>query len=208
MPGRTLVGVAILLGATASLDGQSQHEGRSRVTAFDGVVALINDSTPEPSSGRLDLDVQVMVWAPTALLPFHFLRLTHTPGRDIQAQLFVWWLHPAGVPPDRLPADRRCSASAQNTPVCVAKVEGGGGVDWGELLAGIFASRACSLWLSGPLSVTADAGDLVVRVRETGNDRYEEYVCNAPRGASRPGARQAAQVMDVLEKAVAAARRQ
>lgn len=204
MPGRTLVGVLMLLSATSSLDGQSRPEGRSRIPAFDSVVALIHDSTLEPASGRLDLDVQVMIWGPTALLPVPFLRLTHTPGRDIQAQLFAWWLHPASVPPDRLPSERRCSVSGQNTPVCVAKVESVGGVDWGELLAGIFASRACSLWLSGPLSVTADAGDLVVRVRERGNDRYEEYVCNAPRGSSRPGARQAAQVMDVLEKAVAA----
>jgi hypothetical protein len=194
--------------ATSSLDGQLPPESRSRLAAFDNLVALTNDSTLEPSSGRLDVDVQIMVWAPTALVPVPFLRLTHTPGRDIEASLFAWWLHPAGVPPDTLPPDRRCSTSAQNTPVCVARVQSIGSVDWGELLAATFASRACSLWLSGPVSAMADAGDLVVRVREPGDDRYEEYVCNGPRGASRPGARQAAQVMDVLEKAVAAARRE
>jgi hypothetical protein len=55
--------------------------------------------------------------------------------------------------------------------------------------------------------VTADAGDLIVRLYEPGTDRYEEYMCNAPQRASKPGARQAAQVMDVLEEAAAAARR-
>jgi hypothetical protein len=41
---------------------------------------------------------------------------------------------------------------------------------------------------------------------EPGTDRYEEYMCNAPYGA--PSVRQAAQVMDVLQKAATAARRQ
>jgi len=150
-----------------------------------------------------------MVWAPTALMPVPFLRLAHTQGGDLQADVFVWWSHAAYVPDDRLPQNRRCRAPGQSSPVCVAKIDVAGSVDWGHQLANIFASRACSLSLhSGPVRVVADAGDLVVRVYEAGTDRYEEYSCNAPRGDTSAGARQAAEVMDVLEKAVTAARRQ
>lgn len=201
-----LLGVLFLLSASSWLDGQSQPAGRSRFPAFDNVIALTRESTEEPSSVQLDLDVRVMVWAPTALRPVPFLRLTHTPGRDLQANVFVWWLRSAGVEPGRLPPGKRCGAPAQDTPVCVAKIDVVGSVDWGELLANIFASRACSLWFSGPLSVTADAGDLVVRVYEPGTDRYDEYMCNAPHLSSGAGARHAATVMKVLEKLEIAAR--
>jgi hypothetical protein len=205
MTGRTLLGVLILLSTTSWLKGQSRPATRTR--AFDNVIALAKASAQEPSPVRLDLDVQVLVWAPTALVPVPFLRLTHTPGNDLQANVLVWWLQSSAVGPG-LPLDRRCGAPGQDTPVCVAQIEVAGSVDWGEVLANIFASRACSLWFSGPLSVTADAGDLVVRVYEPGTDRYEEYMCNAPHGASGAGARHAAQVMDVLQKAATAARRQ
>ena len=88
--------------------------------------------------------------------------------------------------------------------VCVAKIDAVQTIDWGEVLADIFASRACSLSLrSGPVAITTDAGDLVVRVYEPGANRYEEYLCNAPRHDSRAGARQASEVMDVLQKAIA-----
>jgi hypothetical protein len=209
MRDRTLLGVLILLTATSWLHGQSRPAGRTLFPAFDNVIALAKESTQGPSPVQLDLDVQVLVWAPTALLPAPFLRLTHAPGGDLQANMFVWWLQPAGVPSDRLPPNRRCGMPDQASPVCLAKIEVVGSVDWGELLANIFASRACSLSLrSGPVSVTTDAGDLVVRVYEANTDRYEEFKCNAPQGASRAGAYQGAQVMEVLQKAATAARRE
>jgi hypothetical protein len=204
--GSVLLGALLLLTALPASGGQSRPaDVRTPQSAFDSVVALTEQPTQEGPTGKLDLDVQVMIWAPTALLPVPFLRLTHTPGRDIQSDVSVWWLHPASVPADRLPTDRRCSAPAQRTPVCVANIEVAG-VDWGAVLVDVFASRACSLWYAGPLRVVADAGDLVVRVYEPGTGRYEEFMCNAPAGDSRPGAGQAARVMDVLSKAALAAR--
>ena len=170
-------------------------------------MALTKESAHGLSPARLDLDVQVMVWAPTAMVPVPFLRLSHTPGGDLKATGFAWWLRSSGVAPGEWPSNARCSTPGQGTPVCVAKVDLGGSIDWGDLLADIFASRACSLSLrSGPISVTTDAGDLVVRMYEPGTDRYEEYSCNAPRGGSRAGARQAARVIEVLGRALAAAR--
>lgn len=197
--------VLIVLSATW-LNAQSRPSGASRTTPFDSVLELVADATQETAPSGLDLDVRVMIWAPTALLPVSFLRLTHTPGGELQPNLFVWWLQPAGVPPDRLPQNRRCSAPGRDTPVCVASIEAVDRVDWGAVLANIFASRACSISFGEHVSVTMDAGDLAVRVYEAGTERYQEYKCNAPRGSARAGASQAAQVMDVLDKAAVATR--
>jgi hypothetical protein len=208
MAGWCQLAVLVMLSATFSIGGQSGPAEGTRFPAFDSIGALIKDSAHGLSPARLDLDVQVMVWAPTAMVPVPFLRLTHTPGGDLEANGFAWWLRSSGVALSEWPSNTRCSTPGQGTPVCVAKLDLGGSIDWGDLLADIFASRACSLSLgSGPISVTADAGDLIVRVYEPGTDRCEEYSCNAPRGDSRAGARQAARVMDVLERALAAARR-
>jgi hypothetical protein len=200
--------VLLLVNATAWLGGEFQAPPGTRFSAFDKVVALVGEQWKHPTPERLDLDVEVLVWAPTALLPVPFVRLSHTPGEDLQAELFVWWLHPANVEAGRLPPDRRCSVPEQDT-VCVAKIDVVEGIAWGELLADVFASRACARWLSSePMTVVGDAGDLVVRVHERTASRYDEYVCNAPHVfTSRPGARQAARVMDVLAAAAAAARR-
>ena len=72
MPSWTLCGVLILLTGTSLLTGQSRPVGENRFPAFDSVVALTTDSAQEPSPARLDLDVQVMVWAPRLSCRFRF----------------------------------------------------------------------------------------------------------------------------------------
>jgi hypothetical protein len=92
-------GVFVLLSATFSPDGQSRSAARTRFPVFDSVVALTKESGQELSPARPDLDVRVMVWAPTALVPVPFLRMTHTPGGDLEASGFAWWLRSSDVAP-------------------------------------------------------------------------------------------------------------
>lgn len=190
-----------VLSTVPSLEAQSVSSLRNRKSAFDNVLGLVKEvRQPEPLA--LDLDVAAMIWAPTALLPVPFLRLIRFPGGDLSADVFVWWLHPADVDSSRLPQNRRCSKPGQGTAVCVARVDVTEQPDWSQLLVEIVGSRVCDFVLSsGPLTVTADAGDLDVRVYRRGR-QFEEYSCNAPRGNARPGAREAAHVMDVLEQLV------
>ena len=83
--------------------------------------------------------------------------------------------------------------------MCVAEIGISEPVDWGSMLVDIVAARVCSMRLTqGGVGVTYDAGDLDVRMDSAGVS--EAYWCNAPRNSLRAGAREAARVMDVMEK--------
>jgi hypothetical protein len=167
--------------------------------AFEAADALIRSTDPTPRPVPLDLDVSVAIWAPTALWPSPFLRLTHAPGTELTGDLYVWWRPPADIEPSKLPRDPKCRPPSEGAPVCIAKVAVSERIDWGALFVDIVAARVCSMTLtSGDFGMMFDAGDLDVRIYSAGTS--DTYWCNAPRNSFRAGAREAARVMDVLEK--------
>ena len=179
------------------------YKGRTERGAFEAADALVRGSINGSPKGApavpLDLDVSVAVWSPMALGPVPFLRLTHTVGGDLTGDLYAWWMAPVG---SQLP-NRICTPRDEGVQVCVAKVGVAKPVDWKSLLVDVVAARVCSMQLtSGPIAVTTDAGDLVVRLSSEG--KTETYLCNAPRYDGRAGAAEAARVMDVLGTLTAA----
>jgi hypothetical protein len=182
-----------LLSSTICLAAQSP------TPAFEAADALVHGADSEPRSVSLDLDVSVAIWAPTRSVPNPFLRITHVPGADLTADLYVWWMPPGGIAPSKLTRDPQCRPPSQGVRVCIARIGVSQQIDWGSLLVDIVAARVCSMRLtSAGVGMAFDTGDLDVRMYSTG--KSEAYSCNAPRGSARAGAREAARVMDVLEK--------
>jgi hypothetical protein len=193
-----------VLSTTVSFEAQSTSPASGKGW-FDNLLVLVKGLDEQPPVLPFDLDVNVAVWAPTALQPVPFLRLTHVPGGDdMKADFYVWWMPPANVHPQVLPRNPHCSPSSQGSTVCIAKVEILDKIDWSAILVDIAATRVCAFALTGTVTIGFDAGDLEVRMYS--KDQREEYSCNAPRGSARAGAREAARVMDVLEKLAIEAR--
>jgi hypothetical protein len=174
--------------------------------AFDSVVKVLPDVNRELSEPPA-LDVQLMVWAPTALGSAPFLRLTRSRSGDIRSTVLLWWLLPPNIPTSRLPSTPRCVTSGA-APLCVEDVRVVGNPDWEALLSDIFAARECDFsHVSGSVAVGVDAGDIFVRIQRQDEPGYEAFSCNAPRGQSRPGTQAASRVMDELDAITSDARR-
>ena len=147
-------------------------------------------------------EIRVLNWAPTAMIPMSGLRLVQS-GAEIRVQLIVAW-HADVSPSVRQPGvtahcDPGSPATACVELVDVSHLRPPFSASWNALFDALLEMGPCED-PNGPITVTSDAGDLVMRLVTGSGAR--KYFCNAPRYKRTPAGRQAAALLDYLDESL------